>query len=138
MDVFRAVYTGLRLAVLPAEYETLADREDKAGVDGSYYTRCKLRPDGPERQLETLKGVKRVDFLKGRSRFLGVSGPIGSPHVWELNVTSTSPYKSTAFGCIFGRRTFATQVPEPEKAPDRKPVWFTLFNEYRFSETLQP
>ncbi|KAJ7279689.1 hypothetical protein C8J57DRAFT_1303982 [Mycena rebaudengoi] len=86
MDVFRAVYTGLRRAVLPAEYETLADREDKAGVDGSYYTRCKLRPDGPERQLETLKGVKRVDFLKGRNRFLGLSGPIGGPHVWELNV----------------------------------------------------
>ncbi|KAJ6612000.1 hypothetical protein B0H10DRAFT_1952653 [Mycena sp. CBHHK59/15] len=87
MDVFTSIYTGLRLAVRSTEYDALSSRDAKQSVNEAYYARCRLLPDGPERQMETLKGVKRVDFLMGKNRFLGLSGPLEGTHVWELNVS---------------------------------------------------
>jgi hypothetical protein len=48
--------------------------------------RCRLLADEEERKIEALKGVKRVDFLAGKTHFLGLSGPVEGDHVWELNV----------------------------------------------------
>ncbi|KAJ7089632.1 hypothetical protein C8R44DRAFT_835990 [Mycena epipterygia] len=74
LDVFTSVYTSLRLAVLRAEYDTLPSGDARQSVDDAYFTR-------------SLKGVKHVDFLTGKTRFLGLSGPLEAPHVWELNVS---------------------------------------------------
>ncbi|KAJ7137022.1 hypothetical protein C8R44DRAFT_661803, partial [Mycena epipterygia] len=87
LDVFTSVYTSLRLAVLRAEYDTLPSGDARQSVDDAYFTRCRLLLDEDERHIETLKGVKRVDFLTGKTRFLGLSGPLEAPHIWELNVT---------------------------------------------------
>jgi hypothetical protein len=56
-------------------------------VDNAYFRRCELLADEEERTMEALQGVKRVDFLGGKTRFLGLSGPVEGEHVWELNVS---------------------------------------------------
>jgi hypothetical protein len=58
-------------------------------VDKAYYRRCGCIEDPDSRQLEESKGVKRVDFLMGRNRFLGLSGTLKGPDIWELNVSSS-------------------------------------------------
>jgi hypothetical protein len=88
IDVLTSVYTSLRLAVRRAEYDTLPSGDMRQKVDDAYFVRCRLLADEDERKLEALKGVKRVDFLVGKTRFLGLSGPVeGVPHIWELNVS---------------------------------------------------
>jgi hypothetical protein len=57
-------------------------------VDYAYFARCRLLSDENDRKLEALQGVKRVDFLLGKTRFLGLSGPVDGAHqIWELNVS---------------------------------------------------
>ncbi|KAF7341697.1 hypothetical protein MSAN_02068100 [Mycena sanguinolenta] len=86
LDVFTSVYTSLRLAVLRTEYETLPSDDARRSVDNAYFARCTLVADEEERKIEALKGVKRIDFLAGKTCFLGLSGPLEGAHVWELNV----------------------------------------------------
>jgi hypothetical protein len=86
LDVFMSVHTSLRLAARRAEYDTLPSGDVRRGVDYAYFRRCGLLADEEERTMEALQGVKRVDFLEGKTRFLGLSGPIEGEHVWELNV----------------------------------------------------
>ncbi|KAJ6567965.1 hypothetical protein DFH09DRAFT_1155537 [Mycena vulgaris] len=87
LDVFTSVVTSLRLAVRRAEYDTLPSPEARRSVDEAYFTRCRQLAGEGERQIEALKGVKRVDFLMGKTHFLGLSGPLDGVHVWELNVS---------------------------------------------------
>jgi hypothetical protein len=88
IDVFTSVYTSLRLAVRRAEYDTLPSSDMRQKVDYAYLARCRLLSDENDRKLEALQGVKRVDFLLGKTRFLGLSGPVdGADQIWELNVS---------------------------------------------------
>jgi hypothetical protein len=85
MDILIAVYRELRLTVHPAEYDSLGDAKNK--VDDAYFLRCRKIDDYDSRQAEERKGIKRVDFLMGKNRFLGLSGTRNSSHIWELNVS---------------------------------------------------
>ncbi|KAJ7438177.1 hypothetical protein FB451DRAFT_1060463 [Mycena latifolia] len=87
LDVLTAVVTSLRLAVRRPEYETLPAGDARQSVDDAFFARCRLVADEGERRIEESKGVKRVDFLMGKTRFLGLSGPLEGLHVWELNVS---------------------------------------------------
>ncbi|KAJ6554593.1 hypothetical protein B0H19DRAFT_948682 [Mycena capillaripes] len=87
LDVFMSVHTSLRLCVGRSEYDTLPSGDARRRVDDAYFTRCRLVADVEERRIEALKGVKRVDFLAGKTRFLGLSGPVEGAHVWELNLS---------------------------------------------------
>ncbi|KAJ7459331.1 hypothetical protein FB451DRAFT_1046278 [Mycena latifolia] len=87
LDVLMAVSASLRLAVRRAEYDTLPAGDARQSVDDAYFARCRMVADEGERRIEALKGVKRVDFLVGKTRFLGLSGPLEGLHVWELNVS---------------------------------------------------
>ncbi|KAJ7055568.1 hypothetical protein C8F01DRAFT_1158624 [Mycena amicta] len=86
LDVLRAVYISLRASVHRPEYETL-DIVTRADVDSAYFARCKAVTDPHLRRAEERKGVKRVDVLCRKTRFLGLSGPLeAGPGVWELNL----------------------------------------------------
>ncbi|KAJ7635846.1 hypothetical protein DFH06DRAFT_1220581 [Mycena polygramma] len=87
LDVLTSVYMSLRLTVRRSEYETLPEGDARHRVDAAYFARCALLADEEERRIEALKGVKRVDFLVGKTRFLGLSGPVEGAHVWELNLS---------------------------------------------------
>ncbi|KAF7300177.1 hypothetical protein MKEN_01341300 [Mycena kentingensis (nom. inval.)] len=87
LDVLRAIYLTLRTSVHRAEYESIAGAPTRAEVDGAYFARCRAILDPLVRRAEELKGVKRVDVLCGKTRFLGLSGPLeAGPAVWELNL----------------------------------------------------
>ncbi|KAJ7342408.1 hypothetical protein DFH08DRAFT_874204 [Mycena albidolilacea] len=86
LDVFMSVHTSLRLAARRAEYDALPSGDVRQGVDNAYFMRCELLADEEQRRTEAAQGVKRVDFLGGKTRFLGLSGPVEGAHVWELNV----------------------------------------------------
>jgi hypothetical protein len=86
-DVFTKIYRELRLAVHPIEYEELPDGEVRQSVDMAYYTRCGRIRDPAERTYEERKGLKKIDLLMGCTRFMGLSGTLTAPDVWELNVS---------------------------------------------------
>jgi hypothetical protein len=87
MDVLTKLYRDLRLAVHPIEYDELLDDEVRKTVDLAYYSRCGRIRDSAERSHEERKGLKKIDLLMGRTRFMGLAGTLHAPDVWELNVS---------------------------------------------------
>ena len=87
LDVLECIYRALRTPVLLAEYGSLPSKDATLDVNTAYYRRCKRIEDFDARRLEEGKGVKRVDFLMGKNRFLGLSGTLKGPDIWELNVS---------------------------------------------------
>ncbi|KAF8914385.1 hypothetical protein CPB84DRAFT_1669622, partial [Gymnopilus junonius] len=85
-DVLAKLYRELRLAIHPMEYAELPDGETRQTVDVAYYTRCARLRDPEDRMLEERKGIKKIDLLMGNTRFLGLSGTLSGPEIWELNV----------------------------------------------------
>jgi len=72
-DVLKTLYTALRLAVTPAEYDALPSIEAKFRVVAAYENRCRMSGGGNTYDEEKRKGVKRIDFLMGRNQFAGLS-----------------------------------------------------------------
>ncbi|KAJ3805957.1 hypothetical protein EV368DRAFT_78710 [Lentinula lateritia] len=90
IDVLYALYRGLRIAVHPVEYKALPSPEAVVNVNEAYYSRCNSILEAQARQEEQSKGIKRVDFLIGRTRFLGLSKKSRRRDdglVWELNLS---------------------------------------------------
>ncbi|KAF8638743.1 hypothetical protein AX17_001984 [Amanita inopinata Kibby_2008] len=85
-DVLRGMYTELRWAVHPSEYNTRDKLEVKL-IDEAYWERCARALDPRAQEEQKLKGVRKVDFLKGHCRFLGLSGTLVAGDVWELNLS---------------------------------------------------
>lgn len=84
-DVLTKLYRELRLSIHPIEYADLKDEEIRKQVDNAYYARCSRIHDRGERLQEQQKGIKKIDFLMGSTRFLGLSGTMTGPDIWELN-----------------------------------------------------
>ncbi|KAK1229503.1 hypothetical protein PQX77_007426 [Marasmius sp. AFHP31] len=89
LDVLMALLRDMNIPVLSSEYEALPSREATAKVDEAYFQRCRSIADPAIRSTEELRGVKRVDFLMGQNRFLGLSSRSATRKgetIWELNV----------------------------------------------------
>jgi len=86
-DVFTGLFKELRLAIQPLEYAEVPEGEVRSEVDSAYFTRCGRVPDAHRRLLEHQKGIKRIDLLRGQTNFLGLSGTLTGPDMWELNVS---------------------------------------------------
>ncbi|KAF8156120.1 hypothetical protein B0H34DRAFT_659191 [Crassisporium funariophilum] len=88
-DVLHTLHSELRLAVHPAHYADIQEGEAKLSVDHAYYSRCaRIREEGARKDAER-KGIKKIDFLMGQTRFMGLSGTLSGPDIWELNVSAT-------------------------------------------------
>ena len=83
-DVLTTIYVHLRNAVSHSEYASCTERQ---AVDAAWLARWGRIQDTGLRAAEHMKGVKRVDFLFGQNRFLGLSGTLRGPDIWELNVS---------------------------------------------------
>ncbi|KAL0572666.1 hypothetical protein V5O48_009290 [Marasmius crinis-equi] len=89
LDVLMALLRDMTIPVLPSEYETLPSREATAKVNEAYFQRCRSITDSAARRAEEMRGVKRVDFLMGQNKFLGLSTRPTTRNgetIWELNV----------------------------------------------------
>lgn len=83
-DVFHALYNDLRLCAHQTEYKALSAVEARE-VDMAYFTRC--RSAGPDEGRQLVKGIRKIDFLMGKTRFLGLSATLQGEDLWELNVS---------------------------------------------------
>jgi hypothetical protein len=86
-DVITTLHCALRFAVHPDEFNALPSHDAKYRVNTAYESRYKRLEDVDSQacEEEKKKGVKRVDFLMGRTMFMGLS-PAG-PNVWTINVS---------------------------------------------------
>ncbi|KAJ3546908.1 hypothetical protein NMY22_g1860 [Coprinellus aureogranulatus] len=86
-DVVTKIYSYLREPVNSMEYERLG--QNQAAVNVSYFARLARIHDPAFREQEAKKGIKRVDFLRGRHRFMGLSvlHRPGDQPCWELSVS---------------------------------------------------
>lgn len=81
-DVLGAVYDSLRQNVSSQEFHSHPDSERVTTAYQSRYRRFK----GTRRyEEEKGKGVKRVDFLLEKTRWVGLSSTKEGPNVWMLN-----------------------------------------------------
>ncbi|KAJ3713270.1 hypothetical protein DFJ43DRAFT_46399 [Lentinula guzmanii] len=88
-DVFTEVYHALRKNVTSAEYNAIPSKKETEKVRMAYETRYKRLRDRHASQSEKQQGVKRVDFLTGHTRFMGlsISPGHGGSSVWVLRLS---------------------------------------------------
>ncbi|ESK94363.1 hypothetical protein Moror_8173 [Moniliophthora roreri MCA 2997] len=72
-DVLNAIYRSLRTNITPREYSMLPSRSDTQQVNEAYEYRYRRVRDYRASVEEKQGGVKRVDFLRRRTRFMGLS-----------------------------------------------------------------
>ncbi|KAF9218687.1 hypothetical protein BS17DRAFT_519974 [Gyrodon lividus] len=85
-DLLEALYCFLRHPVLASEYNTLPTQQIKDEVAIAFHARCGRAPSKEAAAEQYHKGLKRVDFLRGRNRFMGLSSTKLGPDVWVLNL----------------------------------------------------
>ncbi|KAF9460203.1 hypothetical protein BDZ94DRAFT_1266625 [Collybia nuda] len=88
-DVLHGLYLALRLPVKSTEFETEPPHSQR-NITEAYNSRCGRLGPGKGVEEELKKGVKRIDFLLERHRFLGFT-PAGNHDskepVWMLCVS---------------------------------------------------
>jgi hypothetical protein len=87
-DVLSTLYDELTPGVDPAHYADLPPGV-RQFVDNAYFYRCAHIRDVNERKHVEGRGVIKLDFLAGQTRFKGLSGTTSGPDIWELNVSYT-------------------------------------------------
>ncbi|KAH0589801.1 hypothetical protein H2248_005515 [Termitomyces sp. 'cryptogamus'] len=81
-DVLHAIYHAFLVQTTTEEYQHVP-MQLLPEVNTAYYVRCERAPD-TKTQLHW--GIKRIDLLRGRHRFLGLSGTLHGRDIWLLNV----------------------------------------------------
>jgi hypothetical protein len=87
MDVLICLHYALQASVSRSDYDAVHSRRALQAIDASYFGRVAAIADPKARDAEAKQGVKRVDFLRGKSIFLGLAGTHTNPNVWQLTVT---------------------------------------------------
>jgi hypothetical protein len=84
-DVLIALHLYFAATASFREFQVLAgDAQDR--VNAAFQRRVERCGGQQEQENERLIGVRRVDFLMGRSRFLGLSHSSDDPQLFVLNV----------------------------------------------------
>ena len=84
-DVLVTLHRALSVTVTDSEYGRLPC-EDADRVSAAYECRVRGIADKRAREVERCKGVKRIDFLMDRHRFLGISRLGTDPEIFVLSV----------------------------------------------------
>jgi len=80
-DVFDGLHRALSISVTAAEFELLPTADEKHAVNNAFLRRCKRRSTYALQVSEQKSGIRRVDFLRGRSEFGGLEY---SKEGWKL------------------------------------------------------
>lgn len=85
-DVIMGIYSMLRIGASPNDFAGITESEERKSIEDAFRHRYERLSD-PRRMAEEFeKGLKRVDFLRERHRFLGLSSTAEGPDVWEMHV----------------------------------------------------
>ena len=83
-DVLQALHSSLRHQVTKAEWASLS-RASRDVIAASFHKRVDGFSDRIKREKQLGKGVRRLDFLVGRTRFFGISAFGEKPGVYEVH-----------------------------------------------------
>lgn len=83
-DVLNGIYSDLRQNISQREWDSLRSSE-QARTKEAYENRYRRYRSQSVYMEEKAGGVKRVDFLLGRTRFLGLSRVSKRGDVWAMN-----------------------------------------------------
>jgi len=85
MDVINAIYNSLRMTVDDRElHEHLPIKTDRDRARVAHRERCKRYRNSTTYDNEKRRGLRRIDFLMGHSKFRGLSGT-DSASEWFFN-----------------------------------------------------
>ncbi|RDB26939.1 hypothetical protein Hypma_005123 [Hypsizygus marmoreus] len=87
LDVLDGIYRSLRSNVTSQEFHALPSEKEMRRVSAAYEHRYRRIRGSREYEDEKRRGVRRVDFLMGCTRFMGLSTTSRGPDVWVLNTT---------------------------------------------------
>jgi len=83
-DVLQALHSSLRLQVTKVEWASLS-RASQAVISTSFHKRVNGFSDRIKREKQLGRGVRRLDFLVGRTRLFGISALGGKPGVYKVH-----------------------------------------------------
>ncbi|CAA7261296.1 unnamed protein product [Cyclocybe aegerita] len=86
-DVFDYIYRSLRMNITSNEWNSFPTEHDQRRATRAYEHRYRRLRSTREYEEEKRSGMKRVDFLMGRTRFVGISPSSRRPDEWHLSVT---------------------------------------------------
>ncbi|PPQ86203.1 hypothetical protein CVT25_006907 [Psilocybe cyanescens] len=86
-DVFNSIHRSLRTNITQSEFSSFPSEGDQRRATRAYEQRYRRQRSTRHYEEEKRGGMKRVDFLMGRSRFFGISNAGRRPDEWQLNVT---------------------------------------------------
>jgi len=85
-DVFVSIYRSLRKNITSDEFNMLPSQDDQRRATRAYEERYRRLHDARSYEDEKRGGMKRVDFLMGHTKFLGISNSSSRQDAWELRV----------------------------------------------------
>ena len=85
-DLFDAIYHSLRINIATNEFISL-HQTDQTRATRAYEQRYRRFRDITAHDHEQRGGMKRVDFLMGRTRFQSISNTGRRAHEWRLNIS---------------------------------------------------
>lgn len=86
-DVFDSIYRNLRMNITGAEFNLFSNQDDQRRATRAYEKRYRRRQRNTRAYEEEKRGgMKRVDFLMGHTKFLGLSNSSRHPDEWQLRI----------------------------------------------------
>ncbi|KAF9783871.1 hypothetical protein BJ322DRAFT_1007653 [Thelephora terrestris] len=82
-DVLETLHTALRTPISKSEWNSLSSHTQNS-VSGAFYHRLGGIRDHLLREKQLRKGVRRLDFLLGNTKLLGISAVADKPGVFTL------------------------------------------------------
>jgi hypothetical protein len=82
-DVLQTLHAALRTPISKSEWNSLSSHTQHA-VSGAFYHRLGGIRDHSLREKQLKKGVRRLDFLLGNTKLLGIAPLPGKPGVFTL------------------------------------------------------
>ncbi|KAF8801662.1 hypothetical protein BYT27DRAFT_7197902 [Phlegmacium glaucopus] len=86
-DVFDSIYRSLRKNITPSELNLFPHVEDQKRATRAYKERYRRLRSTSARDEEKRGGMKRIDFLMGRTNFHDISNTGRRSDEWRLNVS---------------------------------------------------
>ena len=85
-DVYDSIYRNLRTNITPAEFNLFSKQDDQRRATRAYEKRYRRLRNTRAYDEEKRGGMKRVDFLMGHTKFLGLSNTSRHPDEWQLRI----------------------------------------------------
>lgn len=85
-DVFISIYRNLRTNITGAEFHLFSKQDDQRRATRAYEKRYRRLRNTRAYEEEKRGGMKRVDFLMGHTKFLGLSNTSRHPDEWQLRI----------------------------------------------------